>query len=310
MKIISITQADWCNVGYAIAKALRLVGVDAESFKMSPHNFGYAEESKILSTELLRYEINKADIVFICNSNYFCLELCKQANKKNVYVYHTGTNYRRKPKEYNEKFNPFIKRAFTDQTEFIGTGMKNEHYVFSPIDTEKITCEIKKPASCLKIAHYPSNSVVKGTTIIRNVLQNLEMVHSGKIQFAISATTVPHEKQIERMKDCDVYVELFAPEHEGNKYGCFGVTAMEAAALGKIVVTNHTTPEVYERFYGKKTPFIIPQTERELFQSIENLILAGRQELTEKKIQTRQWADSYHGYKATGERLKQLLEIV
>jgi len=309
MRVITICQADWCNVGYNVAKALRIAGVEAESFKTSKHNFGYEEESKVVSHDILRYEIQKADIVFIMNSNTFCLELCKQLNKKNVYVYHTGTTYRRNPANMNEKFNPYIKRAFTDQTEFIGLGMKDEYYLFTPINTEDIQCEIKKPERKLKIAHYPSNAIVKGTPVIRNIFDELRRKYPVSVDCIIDEKQVLHPEQLDRMSECDVYVELFAPLNEGNKYGCFGVTAVEAASLGKIVVTNHTTPEVYERFYGTSTAFAIPQTEKELYDNLENFILADRDDLLEMKIISRAWAEKYHSYKAYGEQLKKLLYL-
>src|SRR3989304_7898827 len=145
MKVITICQADWCNVGYATAKALRTVGINAESYKTSKHNFGYAEESKVVSRQIMVERIRKADVIFLMNSSYFGLELCKQFNKRHLYVYHTGTNYRGKPQEHNDRFNPYVQAALTDQTEFIGLGMKNEQYIFSAIDTEKIYCEISKP---------------------------------------------------------------------------------------------------------------------------------------------------------------------
>lgn len=310
MKVITVCQADWCNVGFQVARSLRSVGVDALSFKTSRHNFGYAEESPLLEKREMIGEIINADVVIIMNSNYFALNLCIQAGKKNVFVYHTGTAYRRKPAEHNADFNPHIHQAFTDQTEFIGTGMKNEHYIFTAIDTDALKpTGILQPTKRLKIAHYPSNPVVKGTATIIQAVERLKKEYGflDLFEWTCSEKNVSHPEQLKRMGACDVYVELFAPTNEGNPYGCFGVTAIEAAAMGKIVVTNHMQPEVYQRFYGIRTPFITPQTEEELYECLKGLIFCNRKALLIQKTLTRQWAEDYHGYVATGTRLKKLI---
>lgn len=307
MKVITVCESDWCNVGYNVAKALNTIGVNAQAYKAYPHSFNYKEHGTVVPKNDLSRKVKDADIVIIMNSNYYCLELCKYHNKKNVYVYHTGTDYRRNPKQHNEDFNPYITRALTDQTEFIGLGMKDECYLFTPIDTNRfcpVGFELKSP---MLLAHYPSNPIVKGTDEINKVITKL-LCDNGKIfNYKCSTKKVGHEDQIQRMRDCDVYIELFAPTNEGNKYGCFGVTAVEAAALGKLVVTNHTTPEVYEQFYGRRTPFVTPQTISEMYDMINSIVHS--KDVEKRKVASREWAVKYHSFKATGERLKKILEI-
>lgn len=309
MRLITVCEADWCNVGFNVAKALKMVGINAESIKTCKHNFGYSEESRIVTHSVMLEEIRAADIVFIMNSNLLCLELCKRANKKNIFVYHTGTNYRRNPEKYNLLFNPYILQAFTDQTEFIGLGMKYEYYLFLPINTEKIKPTTYDVNERILFGHFPSNPIIKGTAIIRKALSDLKKKYPDRIDFIIDEKIVPNDKQLERMNRCDVYVELFAPLHEGNKYGCFGVTAMEAAALGKVVITNHTTPEVYTRFYGRPTMFYTPQTEIDLAQDLFTLAQMPKEKIMIKKQQTRQWVEEYHSFMAYGSFLKELLNL-
>ena len=307
MRIINLSVSDWANMSYENSRAMRVVGLDAHSFKLQPHHYGYPEQSKVVDMNGLKKEIQIADVVQIFHSSVFILNLCRKYNKKKIYVYHTGTTYRRDKNGLNKLFNPYVIRCFTDQTEFIGAGMKGEYYFTCPVNTVRLISEIKKPDIKLIFGHFPSNKEIKGSELILSVMQKLINKYPERIQYNYSYDPVSHERQIKRMNTCDIYIELFAPMHEGNLYGCFGVTALEAAALGKIVVTNHTTKHIYRRFYGIDTPFITPQTEDELYSDLENLILSDREILYEKKKQTRQWVEQYHSYQAIGKLIKKLL---
>jgi len=306
-KIISVCDSDWANASYEYTQAMRNVGLNATSYKMIPHHFGYEGESEILENQFEMEEVIKhADIVQIMHSNIWLLRLCKKLNKKKVYVYHTGTTYRRDPEKINAAFNPSIIRAFTDQTEFIRTGMKNEYYFTSPINENKFRYSEFK-SDKITIAHFPSSTEIKGTKTINRIVNSLKKTYD--FNYIVDGTHVCHSDQMERMSNCDIYIELFSPILNGKQYGCFGVTALEAAALGKIVVTNHTTAHIYKQFYGCTTPFVTPITERDLYLCLEKLLKTPENLLRIKKLETRQWLEKYHSYQATGLIIKNLLKL-
>ena len=306
-KIINICVSDWANASYEYTEAMRSVGLNAHSYKKYHHHFGYDNESEVLEKESeLEAVINSADIVQIMHSNTWILKFCKKLKKKNLYVYHTGTTYRNAPDKINLEFNPYIIRAFTDQTEFIGTGMKNEYYFTSPVNADKIEFSDFKEDK-ITVAHFPSSMDIKGTTIINRIVNKLRKKYD--FNYIVDGAQVSHKKQIDRMSQCDIYIELFSPMLNGKKYGCFGVTALEAAALGKIVVTNHSTAHIYKNYYGVKTPFVTPQTEKELYSCLEKLMQTPEKLLHIKKLETRQWLEKYHSYQATGLLIKKLLNL-
>lgn len=302
MKVLNVCFDDFANYSYDNAMALRAVGIDAHSIKRVKHVFGYPNQSKIVSTGAMVDLIRKADVIQIMHSDEQALRICINLKKKNVFVYHTGTKYRVNPARMNELFNSHVKAAFTDQTEFMGTGMKNEQYIAGAVDIKNVVWnQIKSP---YVIAHYPSNPVVKGTDKIVEMMKKVK----GSFTFKYSKTKVNATAQSLRMKDCDIYIELFKPELNGRPYGCYGVTAFEAAALGKIVITNNIRPDVYARAYGK-CPFIIANTEMEFKKKLTNLINLSPDYILNMQTDTYAWVINTHSYKATGQRIKTLLNI-
>ena len=75
------------------------------------------------------------------------------------------------------------------------------------------------------MGHFPSKPAVKGSDKIVEAMKNVK----GNFEFRYSDKRVSWEEQIKRMSECDIYVERFT------KDSGFGITALEAAALGKIV---------------------------------------------------------------------------
>ncbi len=306
MKIINICHSDYANYSYANAAALRSIGLDARALTLTSHHFGYENQAELNTPKSMASEIERADIIQIMHSCPVSLELVKNIDYKNkkVVVYHTGTRFRQEPDKFNKIFNPIIYRGFTDQTEFIKLGIKDVAYIAVAIDTDSIKPE-KQLGDKLVLAHYPSNKINKGTEAITKFLEPFKHLYDIKI----STELIPHAQSLKRMQGCDIYLELFAPEQNGKEYGCFGVTAFEAAAMGKIVLTQNLNRSVYEDAYGD---------ERQLFSNImyEHLLIRqlewmpnnthfipSMQKLTRETLVQR------HGYKASGERIKALLNI-
>lgn len=308
MKVLSISYDDHSNFMFNNCQALQSVGISAFSVKRVKHAFGYKEESKVVSTREIERLIQKYDIIQLFHSDATWLDYAFNLGKR-VVVYHTGTAYRMNPDHVNSLFNDKVERSFTDQCEFIGLGMKNETYIATAIDTDKIKAPILSQFPIPLFAHYPSNPGTKGTDKIREMLEYVfEGDSTGDECFDIQIDKLPHEQQLERMRNCFCYIELFAPTQNSRPYGCFGVTAFEAAALGRMVITNNIRPDVYERVYGP-CKLIIANTEREFISTIMNIMDEDPVDLYGKMQRTRDWVVRNHSFQATGMYLKKCLNL-
>lgn len=302
MKILNVSYQDYANFAYNNATALVAAGVDAKSICRKPHQFSYEKQSESVTETTMEWEIKNADVIQIFHSFEGALDICKKHEKKNVIVYHTGTKYRLNPAYYNDKFNPHVVAAFTDQCEFIGTGMKNEEYIATAVDDElfKMRPGIRDQSKLI-IAHYPSNPGVKGTDKIREMLKPF----ADEFTIIIDEKVLPHEQNLKRIADCDVYIELFATEQHGKPYGCFGVTAFEAAALGKMVVTQNICPDVYDKNYGAR-PFVYANTEADFHYTFDQLI-RNPGSATSSGHYARILTQQRHSYESAGKRINNLI---
>lgn len=303
MKVLNLSYDDYANFAYENAKALISVGIEAISLKRVNHPFGYEQTSVLATADRIRREIKNADIVQLFHSDSTWLFYAHQLGKR-VYVYHTGTTYRQNPEHCNNIFNPYVEAAFTDQCEFIGLGMKKEQYVATAIDTNKFMAAERLVKAPYTVSHYPSNPTVKGTD---KIIDMMMMVETPNI-FKYSKDLVDNQKQMHRMDDCDIYVELFSLMQHNKSYGCFGVTAFEAASLGKIVFTNNIRNDVYEAVYGK-SPFIIVNTEEEFKQQMNEVLNLTPEQINSLSVRARYIMEKKHSYSATGARLKELLNL-
>ena len=289
--ILVASSNDYANLMHNQANALRSIGVDVIDVTLSPHTFNYPSQSKVVTRETFKTLSQEADHVLIGHS---CPTLFDLNKNPSFSVYHTGTRYRESPEYFNDLFQS-SKVHLTDQTEFMKHGKM--HYVVSGIDSS-----IYKPKELGKkliVGHYPSNPEVKGTNEI------VEMLKPFKENFdiRISLKQVSHAEQIERMQNADIYVELFKPKLNGKDYGCFGVTALEACMMGKLVISQDLESETYRDVYGEhlfinaKTPFMFKCVFQNPYWSA-SMSKAIHEETVKR-----------HSFEATGLRLKHLLKL-
>lgn len=307
MKILCLSYDDYANFGHEIATSLLLVGCEVRSLKMKRHCFEYLQQATVASEEKIIEAIKWADVIQIFHSSVKCLELVQNhAGGKAITVWHTGSPYRRDPEGMNKLFNPWVRMSFTDQTEFMQLGASNLQYCAAAIHTDRIRMSDKMPAAPYRFAHYPSNMEVKGSKEIREAMERLKESYPQRFTYDFSYERIPHPRQIDRMATCDIYLELFKPELDGKPYGCYGVTAFEAAALGKVVVTQSLFP-VYRKAYGCDLPFWICNSITELDETLERLVISRPYEIRSRQHHTRQWLEKHHSYQATGTRVLSLL---
>lgn len=295
MRVVNIAVNDYANFGHENAKALRSIGVDCADFIQSRHIFNYKTQGQIANQQQMIQQIKSADIVQVIDSHPTLFNLAKTYCRGKVVIYHIGTRYRENHEEFNKLFAGHT--TITDQCEFMILG--DHKYVVTPVEMTFSGIARSKP---YKIGHYPSNPDVKGTAKIMEMLKKV----TQKYDLKTSLTTVNHQQQIERMAGCDIYIELFKPMINGKRYGCFGVTALEAAAMGKIVVTNNFYPSVYTDVYGM-CPLTIVNTEDNFVGYFNNLLKMEANFIADIQRSNYEIMRENHSYKATGERILKLI---
>jgi len=299
-RILNVTSNDWANHAYHNYCSLKSAGVDVDGCKIYPHSFGYTNQLPIVTKKEMQAKIfnGSYDVIQIFNSDPLVPILMK-VYKGKVVVHHTGSRYRENPDELNKIFNPIVWKTIHCHSEFFGLGAINENLVTVTIDVDKFTPEYETRTPVV-FAHYPSNPEVKGTKTITRIAER-----TG-VKFKYSAQRVTHEENIQRMRHCDVYIELHNPTINGKKYGHFGNTALEAAAMGKVVITQNLTPDVYRSEYGS-TPMFLAKDETHLAEIMLHLNGLNVDEITKLKKAHRKWVQENHSFKAQGERLKKIL---
>ena len=304
MNVVNISRNDWANFSYSNAKAMDAVGITSVALVLNKHPFKYSHEAFEVDIKTMIHYCEEADVVnFVHNDIDLFNQLLPHIKNKKIIVTYTGSAYRNDPNRHNAVFNPHVEFSLTDQTEFMNLGAKNIKYISTAIDTQKFS--VKEIGKQLKFAHYPSNPDVKGTAEIIEMMKMFD--YDG--EFACDTKILNHQDSIRRMSDCDIYIELFKPELNGKPYGCFGVTAFEAASLGKIVVTQNMNKEVYESVYGN-SPFLIPETREQFKMSIDFLIMQhsiNPNFIKRMQEMHREQMIKKHSYKAIGEQMKKLL---
>ncbi|MGL4598536.1 MAG: glycosyltransferase family 2 protein [Bacteroidia bacterium] len=188
----------------------------------------------------------------------------------------------------------------TDQTEFMQHLPSSTHYIVSAVEEMPVAVTPKRDK--LVIGHFPSKSSiqdVKGTVKIMEMLKPF----ANKFEIRIGTNHVSHSENIRRMADVDIYVELFQPTLEGRQYGCFGVTAIEAAMMGKAVITMDMEFKTHIKTYGPH-PFLLANTEGDF-----DMILRSIHDFGIDQEFIHDTSVEYYSFEATGKRLKKILNL-
>lgn len=298
MRILIVSNHDHANFAHDTANALRAAGSNCDDVKLHPHKYGYKSQSTVMRDEQIQRMVSKYDIVMVMHSDPFIFHFVKKGNPKRLAVWHTGSLYRQNPKKFNDLFNPFVDVSFIALGEFSGLGAKNEVYSVGAIDTHRIKPLKEEISSPVKIYHLPSNPGVKGTDKILEMINEIDQ----EFDFYYMTENREYEEQLEYMQDSDIYIELFAPTQTGKPYGSWGITALEAAAMGKAVITQQFTVEVYEKTYGCPPGLVLAHSEDEFKQKISSLIESPSL-LKTRQENARKWVEQFHSMEATGKNI-------
>jgi hypothetical protein len=286
MRVLNISSHDYANMSHENANALRSIGIDCKDHKLYRHNFKYKTESNPVDAYTFQKFVSHFDVVQIFHSDKELFRLAKLGGAKKIVVYHTGTRYRQNKEMYDRLFQGCT--IITDQCEFVHDN--NMHYLAPHVNFKPTLKYNSKPV----IGHYPSNPENKGTN---KVIELLQPYHDD-FEIRIDTKIVEHSKNIQRISECDIYIEMFQISQNGKLFGCHGVTAFDAASLGCKVITNNVHEHVYNDVYGA-SPFFIANTETK-FKSII--------EILKKKNVTLPSVFENHNIKDTGKRILKLIK--
>lgn len=314
MKVTLCANGDWANVGYEYAEALKAVGIDAQLLKLREHSFNYEPTGEIVSLGIMKDEIMGSDIVVIMHSDAGLLKILQEDNilptlKRfggKVVAFHGGTVYRQDSEKFHKDYGQLIDATIIQTFDLLNKGAKNEHWILPPVDLDRIQPDFSfKNKDKLVLGHFPSGVRWKNTTLISNTIESLDQ---SKVEYLHSLEKIDNHSNLLRINECDIYVEHQQYTQRGKIYGEFGVACLEAAALGKIVVTCSNAKNEYERQYDN-CPLVISNSPERLRRVLDILInyMPGNSLLVLKK-RHRRWVETYHSYRAIGKRLKALCE--
>jgi hypothetical protein len=299
MKVVSVCGNDWARFAHNFSESLKAVGVESCSYCLASHPFGYPKQSEVVAIERIAELTNDADFVIVHHSDF---ELLKYISNKNIIHYAAGTKYRQNPESINKLFAGCLTTFFA-LPEFQYTVGSNSYYIVGAVD---INVEVRPINERLVVAHYPSNPEVKGSAEIIRIVSELQKQYD--FDFRYSLDRVSYTEQQKRLSECDIYVELLAPTQGGKPYGSFGLTALECAAMGKIVVTqNITGKDIYFKAYGVNALKPVNHSSH-LSNMIHDLVTTeDRNDIIGFMANSREWIVNNHGYGATGERVLNIL---
>ena len=321
--ILIITGYDYANSGYRFYQSLKSVGVDVEMIKRKGHKFGYQEQAKIDQTlgrikaiskspniiiaHHLKEQIKNAKVVWFLGT--VCVKTGVDLRYKNLAIEHSGSIYRQNIEECNEFFNKIVNVTVFQDADWVGNGAINDEYVVSGIDTNSIQPVYKRHDEKLLVGHFPSSPIGKGTEDILKIIRNLKKDPVVKNRFKYIGIpnlskehNVSYSENLKRIKKCDIIIEKCKLKQKGKPTGSWGSTAMECAALGKIVVTQFVRRDVYEREYGE-LGLQIGNGPDGLQKKLKEVLMSSDKEIQLLKEKSRAWVVKNHSFRSTGNRL-------
>ena len=306
--VLFLCEEDYSNLSYTLAQSLKSVGINAMAIATKPHKFYKVNCAKVCDISHALQLANNANVIIWMHSQQVLISHLKNLRKVTKIVFHGGTKYRKDPKKINNIFN-FVDRSIIQTGELLGLGAINEHWLLPPVDTELIKPIYNTIGDKKIIAHFPSKTITKGSNVINSIMNELSDNDSftNKFDYRYSTTNIAWNKNIKRMSNCDIYIDAFCPRLGKKQYGEWGIQALEAAALGKIIITHFGMWRQYKKEYGDCALQYI-NTQKELKQKLQNLIEMNNDEIQNLKIRTRKWVETHHSLKAVGMKLRKIIQ--
>lgn len=300
--ILIASKDDWANVGYTFQRAFQAVDIDALAVSLHRHGFGYPNQAKRIKPGQIIDLARSAKGILLMHSQ--CIVPQPLVKKRFSAIFHGGSKYRNNPYGINGVFNQFVNATLIQTNDLLGFGARNEHWIIPPVNTNAIRPPRKRKPGKLRIAHYPRPFGNKGTDEIVRTIQKFQ---PHQFEFKMTTERVKWPQSLQRMSECDIYIESLCREVRGKPVGEWGITALEAAALGRIVITVFGGKEKYAKEYGP-CPILDVRNGDDLEYELDRLIRMGKTKLRGIRRATRKWVCEYHSFEAIGERLKRIFE--
>ena len=305
--ILFIARADWVAVGFSFAKALRSIGVEAMAIAVENRPLIESDkQAKVVSFKEACELCKSAEwIVFMHSQFPWKRELLPYIADKKIAVFHGGSSYRQAVKAENDNWNPIVDLTLIQMPSMMGLGAKNEYWMIPPIDINNIQPVYRTEISnILRVGHFPTSAKLKGTAIIEKSV-NMAIRNNVPLEY-FSGRMIEWCENLKRMAYCDIIVSQILQSFGGHTMGEWGITALEAAALGKIVLSTFNSSEKYSREYGSYE-LIRVDDDSMLLHELQLIAKWEHSVIREKQQKTRAWVEKQHSMEATGQRLKQLL---
>jgi glycosyltransferase involved in cell wall biosynthesis len=331
--VLLLTHWDWANTGYRFWKCIQMFPklgyvdhINALMYKGQPHSFQYPEQAPIfyplharrpvcnypiiIQAPELRPLMERSKVIHFLAETF--IDSGADLTDKHVVVQTSGSTLRNDPKRVSQFFNQITNKTIAQFPTLLNLGMKNEVLIYYPVDTDFILPDYKRrDPDKLIVGHFPSTPESKGTDVILPVVERLEQ--EGKIQYIGVRETrkkaMPPRNWLDQLdfyRQCDVIIETIKPELNGSPFGEWGNTALEAAAMGKIVITNSLNVDLYHREYGDLALRVANDAEA-LEDHLRCLVSMQGDDILREKIQMRGWVERHHSMEATSHRLWNLV---
>ncbi len=327
--VVLLAKWDWCDSSKRYIKCMEHLGLNVVAYKGAPHIFHYPEEIEIhpalaeapvicyhpiiVQACELRPLVEKAKVIWMATETY--IDTGVDLTKKKVIVDFRGQTYLENMEASQAVFNRVVNTSVISWLPLYGYGLNNEQLVMWPVDTDFIQPAYKTDDSKLVIGHFPTDPRNKGTDIIITVLNRLRKDYSDKFDYIGSKfssydknyATQPYHldwiENLERIKKCDIIIETIKPTLHNKPLGDWSNTAIEAAASGKIIVTNFSNTELYEKEYGKGHGIHIANDAEQLEHVLIKLFECSHDEIVNKQKAARKWVEDKHSIPVTAQRL-------
>ena len=304
-KVLLVAQVDWAYMGYTLSQCLKTVGVEAEMLVRQPYTYRPGCGRPFTTTEQVKKYAEQADIIQFMHGQW--IDSGVDLSRKRVFVYYGGSNYRLDPGGISDWFNPIVEKSIIQTGDLLGLGAKNEVWLLPAVDTDMLKPIYKRTSNKIVIGHFPS-STAKNTAQIEKVVQQLIPKYGNRFEYISDTGTMRWDKHIKRVSMCDIYIEACTPiqQYHGKalKYGEWGVAGIEAAALGKIVITHFLSHKRYTQEYGK-CELCVANEPTDIATNIEKLLALSDDELLKRRKATRAWVKKFHSLEAVGTKLKE-----
>jgi len=332
--VLMLAVADSSNSGIKQAMCLEHLGFDVVFYKGLPHEFEYPIQAPIhwaLSEPMCRWEhgfiihapqlkslVEKAKVVYFHASMF--IDTGADLSDKFIVVNHQGSTYRKHSQVVNQLFNSIADKTIV-YADLMNMGCTNEVLFYRPVETNLLRPVYEPQGEKLIIGHFPSTPANKGTENILQVIKKLKSDPTTRDKFEYVGISevipwtstarhgdpkkywVPWKDQINRYRQCDIIIESLLLELHGRKFGEWGNTAIEASSLGKIVITNSLTAEVYKEEFGVDSELNIANSKKDLEDTLRKIFALSSEELQEKKQRTREWIKKNHNIAAAADQL-------